>query len=116
MTEEGERNSIEGLNMILPGGFAIPHDDGRHDRRAVSAHDDGRGEVEPWSRCSFRRSRPMLMTGKILGQLMVGGLIMLVYGSVGIAGLVLATLTDVIDPMVLGSCSSLCWRTCRSRR
>jgi len=42
-----------------------------------------------------------LMTGKILGQLMVGLLIMIVYGGVGITGLVFAAMADIIDAMII---------------
>lgn len=102
VTEEGERNSIEGLNMILPGGFMIlmmmAVMIGGQYLLTTTVEEKSSRVVE----VLLSAVSPMqLMTGKILGQLMVGGLIMLVYGSVGIAGLVLATLTDVIDPMVL---------------
>lgn len=102
ITEEGERDSIEGLNMLLPGGFMIlmmmAVMIGGQYLLTTTVEEKSSRVVE----VLLSAVSPMqLMTGKILGQLMVGGLIMLVYGSVGIAGLFMATLADVIDPMVL---------------
>lgn len=102
ITEEGERNSIEGLNMILPGGFMIlmmmAVMIGGQYLLTTTVEEKSSRVVE----VLLSAVSPMqLMTGKILGQLMVGGLIMMVYGSVGIAGLFVATIADVIDPMVL---------------
>lgn len=102
ITEEGERDSIEGLNMLLPGGFMIlmmmAVMIGGQYLLTTTVEEKASRVVE----VLLSAVSPMqLMTGKILGQLMVGGLIMLVYGSVGIVGLIMATLGDVLEPMML---------------
>ena len=102
VTEEGERDSIEGLNLLLPGGFMIlmmmAVMIGGQYLLTTTVEEKSSRVVE----VLLSAVSPMqLMTGKILGQLMVGGLIMLVYGGVGIAGLFMAALADVIDPMTL---------------
>lgn len=43
-----------------------------------------------------------LMTGKILGQGVVGLIILVVYSSMGIAGLIYASLSNMIDPITFG--------------
>ncbi len=102
ITEEGERDSIEGLNMLLPGGFMIlmmmAVMIGGQYLLTTTVEEKSSRVVE----VLLSAVSPMqLMTGKILGQLMVGGLIMMVYGSVGIVGLLMATLAHVIDLMTL---------------
>ena len=102
VTEEGERDSIEGLNMLLPGGFMIlmmmAVMIGGQYLLTTTVEEKSSRVVE----VLLSAVSPMqLMTGKILGQLMVGALIMLVYGSVGIVGLLMATLADVLEPMML---------------
>lgn len=102
ITEEGERDSIEGLNLIVPGGFMIlmmmAVMIGGQYLLTTTVEEKSSRVVE----VLLSAVSPMqLMTGKILGQLMVGGLIMLVYGGVGIVGLVMGALADVIEPMTL---------------
>ena len=102
VTKEGERDSIDGLNMILPGGFLIlmmmAVFIGGQYLLTTTVEEKASRVVE----VLLSAVSPMqLMTGKILGQLGVGLLIMAVYGSIGIAGLIVATLTDVLDPMTI---------------
>src|SRR4029077_15917667 len=42
-----------------------------------------------------------LMVGKILGQMAVGGVILVSYAGLGMVGLVYASMRDLIDPMNL---------------
>ncbi|HED53233.1 MAG TPA: ABC transporter permease [Phycisphaerales bacterium] len=102
VTEEGERDSIDGLNMLLPGGFLIlmmmAVFIGGQYLLTTTVEEKASRVVE----VLLSAVSPMqLMTGKILGQLGVGLLIMAVYGSIGVAGLIFATLTDVLDPMTI---------------
>lgn len=102
VTDKGERDSITGLNMIVPGGFMIlmmmAVMIGGQYLLTTTVEEKSSRVVE----VLLSAVSPMqLMTGKILGQLMVGGLIMLVYGSVGIVGLIMGALADVIEPMTV---------------
>ncbi len=102
VTEEGERNAVEGLNMLLPGGFMIlmmmAVMIGGQYLLTTTVEEKSSRVVE----VLLSAVSPMqLMTGKILGQLMVGLLIMIVYGGVGMTGLVFAAMADLIDPMII---------------
>ncbi|PHQ79335.1 MAG: hypothetical protein COB69_08160 [Phycisphaera sp.] len=102
ITEEGERDSIGGLNMLLPGGFMIlmmmAVMIGGQYLLTTTVEEKSSRVVE----VLLSAVSPMqLMTGKILGQLMVGLLIMIVYGGVGITGLVFAAMADIIDAMII---------------
>jgi ABC-2 type transport system permease protein len=102
ITEEGERDSVEGLNFILPGGFMIlmmmAVMIGGQYLLTTTVEEKSSRVVE----VLLSAVSPMqLMTGKILGQLMVGLLIMTVYGGVGITGLVFAAMSDLINPLII---------------
>lgn len=102
VTEEGERASNEAMNMLLPGGFMIlmmmAVMIGGQYLLTTTVEEKSSRVVE----VLLSAVSPMqLMTGKILGQLLVGLMIMLVYGGVAITGLTFAAMGDVIDPMML---------------
>lgn len=102
VTEEGERDEFEGMNMLLPGGFMIlmmmAVMIGGQYLLTTTVEEKSSRVVE----VLLSAVSPMqLMTGKIIGQLMVGLLIMVVYGGVGITGLIFAAMADVIEPMTL---------------
>lgn len=99
VTEAGEQQTNEVLNMLLPGGFMI----------LLLASVMTGGQYLMTTTIEEKSSRvievllsavsPMqLMTGKILGQLCVGFIIMALYAGLGIAALVSFALMGLVDP------------------
>ena len=98
VTEEGERETFEFLNMLLPLAFMA----------LVLMSVLVSGQYLMTTTIEEKQSRvvemllaavsPMeLMTGKILGQLGVGLLVLLLYSGAGLVGLILFSLTGAID-------------------
>jgi ABC-2 type transport system permease protein len=99
VTEEGERETNEVLNLLLPAGFMI--------LLLVSVMSGGQyiltTTVEEKSsrvvEVLLSAVSPMqLMTGKIIGQLLVGFLILALYAGMGILALVTFAMSGLVDP------------------
>ncbi len=102
VSAEGEHSSNEVLNMMLPGAFMI--------LLLVSVMTSGQylltSTVEEKStrvvEVLLSAVSPMeLMTGKILGQLAVGVLILLLYAGLGLLALVSFAAIGLLDPVML---------------
>lgn len=100
ITKSGERKSIGELQMLVPMGFMIllmvsVMTTGQYLMTTVVEEKSSRVMEILLSAVS-----PMqLMTGKILGHMAVGVLIIGIYGSVGIASLIYFALTQLVTPM-----------------
>lgn len=100
ITKTGERKSIGELQMLIPVGFMIllmvsVMTTGQYLMTTVVEEKSSRVMEILLSAVS-----PMqLMTGKIIGHLAVGVLIIGIYGSVGIASLIYFALTQLVTPM-----------------
>ncbi len=102
VTEEGERETSEGLNLLLPVGFMI--------LLLISVMTGGQYLLtttieEKSSRVVevlLSAVSPLeLMTGKIIGQLCVGFLLLALYAGMGFSALVSFSLLGLIDPWLL---------------
>jgi ABC-2 type transport system permease protein len=102
VTEEGEEETNEILNAVMPIAFMM---------LLFSSVMTG-GQTLMTTTIEEKSSRvaevllsavsPMqLMTGKIIGQMFVGFVILVVYGGMGIAVLVAFAMTGALDPMEL---------------
>ncbi len=102
VTEEGERATNEVLNMMMPGAFMI--------LLLISCMTSGQSLLtttveEKASRVVevlLSAVSPMeLMTGKILGQMGVGFLVLALYGGLGIVALFSFAMLGLLDPMLI---------------
>jgi ABC-type Na+ efflux pump permease subunit len=99
VTEEGEQQTNEVVNMMLPAGFMIllmmSVFMGGQQLMTTTVEEKASRVVEMLlSACS-----PMqLMTGKIVGQLCVGFVIMALYAGLGLSALVAFAVTGLIEP------------------
>jgi len=102
VTDSGERETNEAVNMLLPAGFMI--------LLLVSVFTSGQylmtSTVEEKSsrvvEVLLSAVSPMeLMTGKILGQMTVGLVILVLYAGMGVAGLVAFAMLGVLEPLHL---------------
>lgn len=102
VTDTGERSSLGELNMILQFVFMFlmmmsVFISGQYLLTTTVEEKSSRvielllASVSPMS----------LMAGKIFGQMGVGLFLILVYGSLGIGGLLLASIADLIDPILI---------------
>lgn len=102
VTADGDRKSSEVASLLVPGAFLF--------LLWISVFTCGQYLLT--STIEEKSSRVMevllsavspmqLMTGKILGQMGVGALILLAYGGLGMGGLVFASMMHLIDPMNL---------------
>ncbi|MBX3386923.1 MAG: ABC transporter permease [Phycisphaeraceae bacterium] len=102
VTQTGERKTSEIASMLVPGAFML--------LLWISVFTAGQSLLT--STIEEKGSRVMevllsavspleLMTGKILGQMGVGLLILSIYGGVGVISLVALAMADLIDPMNL---------------
>ena len=102
VTAEGERKTNAAAAMLIPGAFLFllwisVFSAGQYLLTSTIEEKSNRVMEVLLSAVS-----PMqLMVGKILGQMAVGGLILVLYAGVGVMGLVAAALTHLIDPMNL---------------
>ncbi len=102
VSASGERSSIGPLQFLVPMAFMIlllisVLTSGQYLMTTVVEEKSSRVMEVLLSAVS-----PMqLMVGKILGHMTVGLLIMVVYGGLGIAGLIVSALTDLVSPMTL---------------
>ncbi len=102
MTKSGERKSIGELQMLIPVGFMVlmmisVMTTGQYLLTTVVEEKSSRVMEVLLSAVS-----PMqLMTGKILGHMSVGVLIVGIYGSAGVAGLIVFALRELVTPMML---------------
>jgi ABC-2 type transport system permease protein len=99
VTATGEQETNEVLNLLVPGGFMI--------LLLVSVFSGGQYIMTTTIEEKSNRvveillsavSPMQLMTGKILGQMGVGLLILGIYGSMGVAALVSFAFLGLIDP------------------
>jgi ABC-type Na+ efflux pump permease subunit len=101
VTAEGERRTNEVLNVLLPGGFMLlllvsVMSSGQHLMTTTIEEKSSRVVEVLLSAVS-----PMqLMTGKILGQMAVGLVILALYAGLGIAALVNFAMLGLLDPML----------------
>jgi ABC-2 type transport system permease protein len=102
VTETGERNSLGELNMLLQFAFMF--------LLMMSVFVSGQYLLtttieEKSSRVIellLASASPMsLMAGKIFGQMCVGLLLVTVYGALGWGGLLLASMSDLLDPLMI---------------
>jgi ABC-2 type transport system permease protein len=102
VTKEGEKKSLGELTMLIPVAFMI--------LLMISVITSGQylltSTVEEKSNrvmeVLLSAASPMqLMTGKILGYMGVGLLILVLYSGLGLAGLAYATTQNIIQPMQL---------------
>jgi len=102
VTDTGERSSLGELNMIMQFAFMF--------LMMMSVFISGQYLLtttieEKSSRVIellLASASPMsLMAGKIFGQMCVGLFLILVYGSLGFGGLLLASFADLIDPIMI---------------
>ncbi len=111
ITKSGERKSIGELQMLIPMGFMLllmvsVMTTGQYLMTTVVEEKSSRVMEILLSAVS-----PMqLMTGKILGHMAVGVLIIGIYGSVGVGSLIYFALTQLVTPMtfVLLVCYFIC--------
>lgn len=102
ITKEGEKDNYGELRMFVPMGFMIllmisVFTSGQY-LMTSTVEEKGNRVME----VLLSAVSPMqLMTGKILGYMCVGTLIVALYGSVGIAGMVVAAVTNLVSPMQL---------------
>ncbi len=98
----GERETIKELNMLLPGGFMVllmmAVMVGGQNLLTTTVEEKSSRVVE----VLLSAVSPMqLMTGKILGNLGVGLLILLLYGAIGLIALVNYALLGLVDGMLI---------------
>lgn len=102
VTESGERNSLGEFNMLLQFAFMF--------LLMMSVFVSGQYLLtttieEKSSRVIellLASASPMsLMAGKIFGQMCVGLLLVTVYGALGWGGLLIASMSDLIDPLMI---------------
>lgn len=102
VTEEGEKETNEILNALMPGAFML--------LLFASVMTGGQSLMtttveEKSSRVAevlLSAVSPMqLMTGKIIGQMFVGFVILAVYGGMGVAALIVFAMAGALDPMML---------------
>jgi len=102
VTEEGERTTNEVVNILLPAGFMVlllvsVLTSGQYIMTTTIEEKSSRVVEVLLSAVS-----PMqLMTGKILGQMAVGLVILCLYSSLGISALVAFTLLGLVDLSLL---------------
>ena len=102
VTAEGERENTEILNLLLPAAFMMllfisTFTGGQYLMTTVIEEKSNRVVEVLLSAVS-----PLeLMTGKILGQLAVGLLLLGLYAGMGGAGLVAFSMVGLIDPMLI---------------
>ncbi len=100
ITDTGERASSGELNMLLPGAFMLllmmgVMTGGQYLLTTTIEEKSSRVVEVILSAVS-----PMqLMTGKILGQLAVGLLLLAIYAGLGVAALAVFAMMDLIEPM-----------------
>ena len=100
VTQEGERSSASWLAMMLPLGFMIllmmSVMIGSQYLLTTTIEEKSSRVVE----VLLSAVSPMqLMTGKVLGQMLVGGVILLVYGGLGFGALAAFALADLVSPL-----------------
>ncbi len=102
MTKTGESKAMGQLQMLVPVGFMVlmmvsVMTTGQYLMTTVVEEKSSRVMEVLLSAVS-----PMqLMTGKIIGHMSVGVLIIAIYGGAGIAGLIAFALTQLVSPMML---------------
>lgn len=102
VTKEGEKQTNEVLNALLPAGFLLllfvsVMSSGQHILTSTVEEKSSRVVEVLLSAIS-----PMeLMTGKILGQMCVGFVILAVYGSMGVGALAIFALVGMLDLAML---------------
>jgi ABC-2 type transport system permease protein len=102
VTKEGEKKNFGELQMLVPMAFMIllmvsVFTSGQY-LLTSTVEEKGNRVME----ILLSAVSPMqLMTGKILGYMGVGTLIVLLYGSLGIVGMIAAAMTNLISPMQL---------------
>ncbi len=102
VTEEGERENTEILNMFLPMAFMIlllmSVMTGGQYLMTTTIEEKSSRVVE----VLLAAVSPMeLMTGKVLGQLVVGFIVLGLYGGLGMVGLLSFSMVGLLDPMLL---------------
>lgn len=102
VTAEGERASMAELGQMLPFAFMllliISTMVGGQYLLTTTIEEKSSRVIE----LLLSAVSPMqLMTGKILGQMLVGLALLAVYSGLGIAGLVSFALADLVDPMAI---------------
>ena len=102
VTEQGERSSAAGLGMLLPFGFMLllmmSVMIGSQYLLTTTIEEKSSRVVE----VLLSAVSPMqLMTGKVLGQMMVGLVMLVIYSGIGIGALVSFALADLISPVQL---------------
>ncbi len=102
VTAEGERDSTSAFGMLLPFAFMVllmmSVMIGSQYLLTTTIEEKSSRVVE----VLLSAVSPMqLMTGKVLGQMMVGLVMLAVYGGLGVAALVAFALTNLIEPMSL---------------
>lgn len=102
VTEQGERSSAAGIGMILPLGFMLllmmSVMIGSQYLLTTTIEEKSSRVVE----VLLSAVSPMqLMTGKVLGQMMVGLVMLVIYSSIGIGALVAFALMDLVSVMQL---------------
>ncbi|MEZ6235147.1 MAG: ABC transporter permease [Phycisphaerales bacterium] len=100
VTQEGERSSASGLAMMLPLGFMIllmlSVMIGSQYLLTTTIEEKSSRVVE----VLLSAVSPMqLMSGKVLGQMLVGGVILLIYGGLGFGALAAFALADLVSPV-----------------
>ena len=102
VTAEGERRTSQTLNMLVPMGFML--------LLLVSVLTSGQYLLTTTVEEKSNRvvevllsaiSSMELMTGKILGQVAVGFLVLAVYGALGLAALVSFATVGLLDPVLI---------------
>ncbi len=102
VTREGEKETNEALNMLLPGGFMIlllvsVLTGGQYIMTTTIEEKSSRVVEVLLSAVS-----PMqLMSGKIIGQMGVGFLILALYAGMGVAAMVSFAVLGLLDPWLL---------------
>jgi len=102
VTDKGEKDTNEALNMMLPAGFMMllfisVMSGGQYIMTSTIEEKSSRVVEVVLSAVS-----PMqLMTGKVIGQMFVGFLILALYAGMGIGALLVFALFDVVDPLLL---------------
>lgn len=102
VTEDGERKSLGELNMILQFAFMFlmmmaVFVSGQY-LLTTTIEEKSSRVIELLLASASPRS---LMTGKIFGQMLVGLFLISVYGALGWGGLIVASLTNLISPLLI---------------
>ena len=102
VTKEGDRQTNKVFNMLLPGGFMVlllmSVMIGGQNLLTTTVEEKSNRVVE----ILLSAVSPMqLMTGKILGHLAVGLVVLLLYGGMGIAALVSFSLMGLLDATLI---------------